>query len=153
MDPLLPVVEVRTLEDVVDEALLPQRSLSVALLAMGAFSLALALLGIYGIVMVYVVDRTREMGIRVALGADERRIVRYVMARGLRLAAVGASVGLALSVGASLALRGMLFGIGAGDPLTYATVVALVVGIAALAGVLPARRAARISPLVAMKAD
>jgi putative ABC transport system permease protein len=153
VDPLLPIVEVRTLDDVVDEALLPQRSLSLALLAMGGFSLALALLGIYGIVMVYAVDRTREMGIRVALGADERRIVRYVMARGLRLAAVGASIGLAVSIIGSLALRGMLFGIGAGDPLTYATVVALVVGVAALAGVLPARRAARISPLVAMKTD
>ena len=153
VDPLLPVAEARSLDEVVDEALLPQRMLSLSLVSMGVFSLALALLGIYGIVMVYVADRTREMGIRLALGAGGRRIGREILSRGLRLAAIGASGGLVLSVAAGLALDGMLFGVGAGDPLTYALVVALVVGVAALAGVLPARRAVRISPLIAMRSE
>jgi ABC-type antimicrobial peptide transport system permease subunit len=153
VDPLLPVAEARSLDEVVDEALLPQRMLSLSLVSMGVFSLALALLGIYGIVMVYVADRTREVGIRLALGAGGRRIGREILSRGLRLAVIGASGGLVLSVAAGLALEGMLFGVGAGDPLTYALVVALVVGVAALAGVLPARRAVRISPLIAMRSE
>jgi predicted permease len=151
VDPLLPVVDVRTLEQVVDDALLPQRSLSLALVIMGGFSLALALLGIYGIVMVYVVDRTREMGIRIALGADERRIARFVLARGLRLAGIGAAIGLVVAFAASLAARGLLYGVEAIDPMTYAIVVVLVIGIAALAGALPARRAARTDALTAIR--
>lgn len=151
VDPVLPIGQARSMADVVDEFLMPQRSLSVALLALGGFSLWLALFGIYSIVSCLVADRTREIGVRVALGADETRIVRHVLRRALSLAIGGAAAGLVLSVGASFALRGMLFGVGVGDPVTYAVVGGLVVGVAALAGLLPARRAARVSPLVAMK--
>jgi putative ABC transport system permease protein len=91
------------------------------------------------------------MGIRIALGADRRRIVRFVLTRALRLAVVGAGVGLAVAVAASQAARSMLYGVDAGDPVTYAIVGSIVLIVATLAGALPARRAARISPLVAMK--
>lgn len=151
VDARLPLGEIRTMREVVDEFLLPQRSLSVALLALGGFALWLALFGIYSIVSCFVADRTRELGVRVALGADESRIVRHVLRRGLVLAGGGAAVGLLLAAGASQALRGLLFGVGAADPLTYAVVAGLVVGVAALASLLPARRAARVSPLLAMK--
>jgi predicted permease len=152
VDPMLPVVEARPLQEVVDQFLLPQRSLSVSLLVLGGFSLWLALFGIYGIVTCFVADRTRELGVRVALGADSTRIVRYVVFRGLRLAGRGAVVGVLLSVGASLAMQGLLFGVGTSDPLTYLLVVGAVVAVAGAAGLLPARRAARVSPLTAMKA-
>jgi len=153
VDPQLAVAEVQPLQAVVDTFLIPQRSLSIALLALGGFALGLALFGIYGIVTCFVADRTRELGVRVALGADEARIVRHVLRRGLVLAARGAAAGLLLSVAVSQLMRGLLFGVGAADPVTYLVVVGLVVAVAGLAGVLPARRAARVSPLVAMKSS
>jgi ABC-type antimicrobial peptide transport system permease subunit len=83
VDQRLPIGEIRTMREVVDQFLLPQRSLSAALLALGGFALWLALFGIYSIVSCFVADRTRELGVRVALGADESRIVRHVLRRGL----------------------------------------------------------------------
>jgi putative ABC transport system permease protein len=153
VDPLLPVVETRPLAEVVNDYLLPQRSLRGTLLVIGAFSLWLALFGIYGIVACYVADRTREIGVRVALGADERRIVRHVMSRGLKLATRGAGAGLLLAIGASFAARSLLFGVGPADSLTYLLVTALVIFVAAAAGWLPARRAARVDPVIAIKTD
>jgi ABC-type antimicrobial peptide transport system permease subunit len=151
VDPLLPLTDQRLLRQVVDEFLLPQRSLSFALMLLGAFTLWLALFGIYGIVTCFVADRTRELGVRVALGADERRIVGYVLRRGLRLACVGAGAGMALAIGAGLLLRGLVSGVRLGDPVAYAAVVGLVVLVSGLAALAPARRAARVSPLTALR--
>jgi putative ABC transport system permease protein len=153
VDRLLPVVENTPLSRVVEAYLLPQRSLRATLLVIGGFSLWLALFGIYGIVACYVADRTRELGVRVALGADERRIVRYVMGRGVRLAARGAVAGALLAAGAGFAARSLLFGVGPVDAPTYVIVTAIVVVVAGVAGWLPARRAARINPVTAIKAD
>jgi ABC-type antimicrobial peptide transport system permease subunit len=110
------------------------------------------LFGIYGIVSCYVADRTREIGLRSALGATEGQLVRFVMGRGLRLAIRGGIAGLALAIAAAWGLRGMLYGVAAGDPVTYVVVVALVVAVAVGAGLLPARRAARVNPVVALRA-
>lgn len=153
VDPLLPVLNASPLADVVDEYLLPQRSLRGTLLVIGAFSLWLALFGIYGIVVCHVADRTREIGVRVALGADERRIVRHVMGRGLRLAVRGAGAGLLLAAVAGFAARSLLFGVGPADAPTYLIVTGLVLFVAAAAGWLPARRAARIDPVLAIKTE
>jgi putative ABC transport system permease protein len=151
VDPLLPLTDQRLLRHVVDEFLLPQRSLSLVLMLLGAFTLWLALFGIYGIVTCFVADRTRELGVRVALGADERRIVGYVLRRGLRLACIGAGAGMALAIGAGVLLRGLVSGVRLGDPVAYAAVVGLVVLVSGLAALAPARRAARVSPLTAMR--
>jgi putative ABC transport system permease protein len=146
VDPLLPVTEIQPLERVVNEFLLPQRSLRTVLLVSAAFSLGLAILGIYGIVACFVSERVRELAIRSALGARPLAIVRLVTGRSLRLVLRGAAVGVPLAVAAAYALRGLLFGVGIGDPVTYLLVAALVVGVALLAAFLPARRAAAIGP-------
>jgi ABC-type antimicrobial peptide transport system permease subunit len=153
IDPRLPVVEIRSLATVVEEYLLPQRALRSTLAALGLVSLCLTMLGVYGIVMCYVTERTREMGIRLAVGADGRQIIRYVVGRGLRLAIWGAAIGMPLAVITGVAMRGMLFGVSAVNPLTYLAVATVVTLVAALASFVPARRAARINPLVAMRAE
>jgi predicted permease len=152
VDPYLPVTEVQPLSAVVEEFLLPQRALRGALLKLGAFSVALAVLGIYGIVACFVTERTREFGIRAALGASRRHIVGLVAGRGLRLAIRGVLIGLPAAVLAGYLLRGLLFGVGMGDPLTYLAVSAIAVGIALAASITPARRAARLDPVQAIRA-
>lgn len=151
VDPHLPVNQRRTLREIVDEFLLPQRSLRVVLLVLGGFSLWLALFGIYGIVSCYVAERTREIGVRAALGASEARLLGDVVGRGMRLAVIGALVGLVLSALGAWALRGVLTGVETGDPVTYVGVGLLVVTVAIAAGLPAARRAARVSPTVAMR--
>ncbi len=153
VDPLLPATEARPLSQVIDEYLLPQRSLRATLLIIGGFSLWLALFGVYGIVACYVADRRRELGVRVALGADRRCIVRHVMGRGVRLAARGAIAGTVLAAAGAIAARSLLFGVRAADATTYAIVATLVLLVAAAAGWIPARRAARIDPVTAIKAE
>jgi putative ABC transport system permease protein len=151
LDPRLPVVDVRPLDRVVDEFLLPQRSLRVSLAALGVIALALAVIGVYGIVITYVTERTREMGIRMAVGADAGQITRYVLGRGLRLAASGAAIGTPVAVGVAVLARELLFGVSATDPLLYVGVAGSVVIVALLTSLIPARRAARINPLIAIR--
>ncbi|MEZ5317982.1 MAG: ABC transporter permease [Vicinamibacterales bacterium] len=151
VDPLLPIVEVRSLRQVVDDFLLPQRALGAVLLVLGGFSLWLALFGIYGIVTCHVADRRREIGVRVALGADRSRIVRFVVGRGVRLAVHGSVAGLVLAAAGSLAARAFVPGLAVADPLVMLAVVGLIVGVAAAAAFVPARRAARVDPLRAIR--
>jgi ABC-type antimicrobial peptide transport system permease subunit len=153
VDPRLPLTEVRPLLEVVEEFLLPQRALRITLLVLGVFSLALALFGVYGIVTCFVSQRTRELGIRVALGADANRIVRFVVGRGFRLALRGVAIGIPLAALAGFALRGLLFGVSPFDPTMWITVILVVMGVASAAAWLPARRAARTDPLRAIRAD
>lgn len=153
VDPRLPLTEIQPLREVVDAFLLPQRSLRVLLLVLGACALGLALFGIYGILACFVAERTRELGIRLAVGANRQQIVRYVVARGVRLAARGTLIGLPVAVGAGYLMRGLVFGVSATDPVSYAAVGVLVMTIAVAASYLPARRAAGISPLVAIRSE
>ncbi len=120
---------------------------------LGGCALALAVFGIYGILACFVTERTRELGIRLAVGADRSQISRYVVARGLRLALRGTLIGLPAAIGLGYLMRGLVYGVSATDPLSYAAVTGLVLIIALAASYLPARRAARISPLIAMKCD
>jgi predicted permease len=151
IDPLLPLVEIRSLEQVVDEFLLPQRALRATLGALGVVALGLMIVGVYGIVITHVTERTREMGIRMAVGAAPGQIERHVIGRGLRLAAWGVALGTPLSFGVGLATRDLLFGVNAASPLMYVAVAAVVMIVAAVASLGPARRAARISPLIAIR--
>jgi predicted permease len=151
VDPLLPVNDPRTLRQVVEGFLLPQRALRVVLLVIGGVSLLLALIGIYGIVSCHVADRTREMGIRAALGASRRRLLGDVLRRGVILAIAGTAAGLAIGVISVSGVRGVLPGIEPGGPAAYVGLAVLVIAVAAVAGLGPARRAARTNPVVAMK--
>ena len=132
---------------------LPQRLSSFVLSAFGVLALALAAIGLYGVVSYGVAQRTREIGIRMALGAGRPRVVRLLVAGGLRLVVIGGVLGLALALAAARLLGGLLFEVSALDPLTFLGV-PLVLGAAALlAAWLPARRASRVDPLAALRTD
>jgi ABC-type antimicrobial peptide transport system permease subunit len=121
--------------------------------AFGALALCVAAVGLAGVVAFAVAQRTREMGVRLALGAGRADVERLVVGEGMRLAALGVAAGLALAAGVARLLASQLYGVGAGDPLTYALVAAALSTVALLAAWLPARRAARVDPLVALRAD
>ncbi|MFP2927755.1 FtsX-like permease family protein [Pyxidicoccus sp. 3LG] len=125
----------------------------VLLLAFALTALALASLGIYGLMAYSVAQRRRELGIRLALGAMPRDVVRLVMRHALRMCAVGLGVGLVLALGLSRVLEGLLYDVSAMDPLTFAVVPLLLLVVVGLASWLPARRASRVSPGEAMSAD
>jgi ABC-type antimicrobial peptide transport system permease subunit len=116
-------------------------------------SLLLAALGIYGVVAYTVSQRRRETGVRFALGADRRDVLGLVLGEGLRRTALGIAIGLLAALAASRALRGMLYGVSATDPSTYAAVAALLLLVTLLACLLPAWRAARVDPIAALRND
>jgi putative ABC transport system permease protein len=150
-DPTQAVSDVQTMEQVVSDSLLLRR-LSMSMLAVFAgLALLLAGVGIYGLTAYSVSRRTREIGLRIALGADRGDILRLVVGRGLAIGVAGVAIGIPGALGLARLMRGMLYGIGPSDPLVFAGVAALLVGIAAVASYVPARRAVRVDPVVALK--
>lgn len=123
---------------------------------MAAFSLAsllLAAVGIYGVLAYSVARRTREIGVRVALGAAPSRILRLVVGNGARMVIAGAAVGISAALLLSGLMKGLLFGIGPRDPLSFVVAPAVLIGVALLAAYIPARRAAHISPVEALRTE
>ena len=119
--------------------------------SLGLVGLLLVGLGLYGVTAFSVQQRTREIGVRMALGARRADVLRMVLGQGLRLAAWGAGVGLLIAAAAAQLLSSLLYGVSALDPITFAGVAALVLIVAALATLVPARRATRVDPLVALR--
>jgi predicted permease len=151
VDPTLPVFGAQTLTETVSESL-SERRFSMEIVAMFALTaLLLAGLGIYGVISYIVSERTHEIGIRLALGAQRRNILRMVLRQGLGLAIAGAAVGLACALIVSHLMAGLLYGVRPTDPLTFAGVALLLIGVALLACYIPARRAIRVDPLVALR--
>lgn len=149
--PNLATNEVQTLDNIVDRAISPRRFFTLLLGGFSVFALALALLGIYGVISYTVTHRTQEIGLRIALGATARQVQGRVIVETVQLAAVGILLG---SLGAWLASRvlsGFLFGVTTGDPLTYVAMVVVLSSVAVMSGYLPARRAARIDPIIALR--
>jgi predicted permease len=146
-----PLSDVRFMQDVVDEALSPRRLVVVLFAGFGGFALTLACLGVYGVVSYSITWRSREFGIRMALGASARRLTRAVAWQTLRLAATGLTVGLAGAWCLALVMRGLLFGVTSTDPVTFGTVIVLLAGVAVGATFLPARRISRIDPAVTLR--
>jgi putative ABC transport system permease protein len=144
-------ISMKTMEQVVSRSTWTPRNLALQLGILGAVSLLLAAMGIYGVISYVVAQRTREMGIRVALGARRRDILRLILGRGLTLTLLGVAAGLALSFALSLFLSSMLFGVSAGDPTTFVAITLLLAGVALTASYLPARRATKVNPLVALR--
>ena len=124
-----------------------------ALSAFGALALVIAAIGLYGVLSYMVSQRTREIGVRVAIGASRRDVIALVVGGAARLTAVGLACGLLLAIGAGQLLRSQLFDISPLDPATFAGVIVLLGVVALLAAWLPARRAARVDPIVALQAE
>jgi predicted permease len=153
MDKNLPVFDVRTLAGY-RASKLADRLLGAALLGtIGAVALILASIGIYAVIAFSVGQRTREIGVRVALGALDAQVVRLFVRQGLRLAGLGVALGVLLAAGAAKVLASAFFGVSAGDALAFAIVPALLAAVALLASWIPARRAARVDPMVALRAE
>jgi predicted permease len=153
IDPDLPVYSVRTMTELIEAAVAQRRFLMRLLVAFGALATALALLGIYGVMAYSVSQRTREIGLRMAIGARQLDVSRMVMRRGMTLTAGGVFVGMAASLGLSGLVRSQLFGVQPSDPLTMASVLVLMTIIAAAAAYVPARRAARVDPVAALRSQ
>jgi predicted permease len=151
LDPALPLFHVRTLAESLDGQLSDRRQGTLLIAVFGALALLLAAVGLYGVVAYAVAGRTREIGVRMALGAARRDVVALFVGRGARLALIGVGAGLVLSAGLTRLLVGMLFGVGPTDAATFAGVAALLVAVAVAASWLPARRAARTDPMEALR--
>ena len=153
LDPTVPIFNVETMSDVV-RASTARLSLTLTLMtAAAAITLVLGTIGLYGVMAYMVALRTRELGVRIALGADPRELARAVAVRGLALVAVGVSGGLVLFALAAPSLRAFVYGVSVGDPLTLAGAVLTLAATGALANWLPARRAARVDPAEALRAE
>jgi predicted permease len=151
VDPTLPVSGAQTLNETVS-ASLSERRFSMEIVALFALTaLLLAGLGIYGVISYMVSERTHEIGIRIALGAGRRSILRMVLRQGLGLAIAGVAVGLVGAAVVSRLMAGLLYGVRPTDPLTFASVAMLLIGVALLACYIPARRATRVDPWVALR--
>jgi putative ABC transport system permease protein len=153
LEPALVVSDVRTIETALADSLARERISALISTSFGIGGLLLAALGLYGLLAYLVAERTRDIGIRIALGARVARITRSVVAGGLALVAIGAAIGIAGSLLLLRSLGTLLFGVTPYDVPTYAIVVVLLGAIAALASYLPARRAARIEPLTALRPE
>jgi ABC-type antimicrobial peptide transport system permease subunit len=151
IDPKLPISELKTLQALVDKAVSPRRFLVLLLAGFAGFALLLASLGIYAVISYSVTQRVQEIGIRMALGASAVDVQRRILLRTLGLAALGLALGMVASRALTSTLESLLFGVTAGDPVTFVEIGALLIVVAALAGYFPARRASRIDPMVALR--
>jgi ABC-type antimicrobial peptide transport system permease subunit len=142
-----------TFQDLVDKAVSPRRFLVTLLGGFAAFALVLASLGIYAVISFSVNQRVQEIGIRMALGASATDLQRRIVLRTLGLAALGLVLGMTGSRVLSSALGSLLFGVTAGDPVTFFAIGTLLTSVAAVAGYIPALRASRIDPMVALRSN
>jgi len=151
MDANLPLAEAQPLRSVVAESVSQPRFYMLLLTIFAAVALVLAAIGIFGVISYTVVQRTREIGVRIALGADPRSVLGLVVGGAVALAAAGVALGALGALAGTRLLSGLLYEVGATDPLTFAGVAALLLGVAAAASWLPARRATRVDPNVALR--
>ena len=153
IDANLPFLDPRTMTEQMSPSMIVQRMGARLLGLFGALALLLSAMGIYGVMAYTVSLRTREIGIRVALGAARQNVVGLIVRQSARLAGIGLLIGAALAVGAGRLLQGMLFGVPAADPLTFAVIGVLLLAVALLASAIPAFRAARIDPIKALRTE
>jgi len=151
IEPDLPTGNMRTLQTMVDRAVSPRRFVVLLLGGFAGFALVLASLGIYAVISYSVSQRTQEIGIRMALGASAETLQRSILLQTLGLAGIGMVVGVVASWALARMLSGLLFGVTSSDPVTFAGMLVILTGVAALAGYLPARRASRIDPMAALR--
>jgi putative ABC transport system permease protein len=153
LDPNLPVANVRPMTDVVDTALATPRLTGFLMGAFAAVALALAAVGLYGVLAYLVSRRTAEIGIRLAVGADRSEVVRMVLSQGLRLTLLGLAIGVTAALALTRMMGSLLYEVTPGDPWTYVSVILVLLLMSVLASSLPALRASRVDPLVALRTE
>jgi len=151
MDSNLPVINVHTQSELIDQILFQERMIAKLSGFFGILALVLACIGLYGLLSYEVSRRTREIGIRMALGAERRVVLRLVVGQGIVLATCGALVGIGVTLGVTRYLDSMLYDLHANDPATIAGVAILLTLVAVAACYIPARRAMRVDPMVALR--
>jgi predicted permease len=153
VDPDVPLAGVTTLEAIVDESMRQSRFSMLLIAAFGILAVLLAAIGLYGLIANTVEQRTQELGIRMALGARPHELVRLVLVQGGRLAAIGIALGVAAALAVAQTMAGFLYGVPPGDPSTFAGVALLLLAVTLIACAVPARRASRIDPMIALRRE
>jgi ABC-type antimicrobial peptide transport system permease subunit len=149
--PTWQALNARTMDDQIAASLLPQRIAAGLLWLFGVVALLLAAVGLYGVIAYSVTTRTREIGVRMALGARRSDVVRAIVRESLTLVAVGALIGIPLAWAATRLISGFLLGVTSSDPIAYGVATLLLAAVTFVASWLPARRASRVDPIVAFK--
>jgi len=153
LDPAMPMFQAESLAAQVDASLAQERLVATLSSVFGLLALLLACVGLYGVMAYDVARRTHEIGVRMALGASARRVVQLALGETLRLAGIGAVIGLGAALAATRLVKSLLFGLQPHDPLTIGLAVVVILAVATVAGYLPARRASRVDPMVALRHD
>ncbi|MGH9353147.1 MAG: ABC transporter permease, partial [Terriglobia bacterium] len=151
LDPTLPLAHIRSMDDVMSAAQARPRFLAMLLTLFSIVALTLAAVGIYGVISYSVAQRTKEFGIRMALGAPRRSVLRLVVGQGITLALIGVGIGIVAALGLTRFLANLLYGVKPTDPLTFIAVALILLGVALLACYIPARRATKVDPVVALR--
>src|SRR5437764_3095230 len=153
LDPSISVYAAKTLKEHMGTSLFPARMAAIALGSFGVLALILAAVGLYGVMSHVVAGRTREIGLRMALGAQLSDVQKLILKQGMLLAAVGSACGLVIAFGGARMMKSLLYGVSTSDPITFTCVALLLLGIALLACWIPARRASRVEPMIALRAE
>src|SRR4029077_3384037 len=153
LDPSISVYAAQTLKEHLGTSLFPARMAAIALGSFGVLALILAAVGIYGVMSHVVAGRTREIGLRMALGAQLSDIRKLILKQGMVLAAIGSLFVLLIAFGGARMMKSLLYGVSTSDPITFTGVALLLLGIALLACWMPARRASRVEPIIALRAE
>ncbi len=153
VDATIAMTQVRSMEEIVGQAVASQRFNMLLVGLFAGLGLLLAGVGIYGVVSYSAAQRTSEIGIRIALGARAGDVIRLILKHGLALASIGVAIGLVASFALTRLMKGLLFGVSAADPLTFAAIALLLIGVALVACWLPARRATKVDPMIALRCE
>ena len=153
VDKDLPIFGIQPMSNLVSESLTARRFSAELIGAFSMLAVVLAAIGVYGVITYWVAQRTRELGIRLALGAQPNDVLKLVLGRGARLAGIGVGIGLLAALAVGPLLRSQLYGISAFDPFVFACVPVVLLAVAMAAGYVPATRAMRVNPIVALRED
>ena len=147
----LPLYGIKTVNDVINESVAPQRLNMLLLGIFGGLALVLAAVGLYGVISYSVSQRTREIGIRVALGASHKSVLRLVVGQGVILSVIGVVIGIVVSFFLTKLMTSLLFGVSPTDPITFGAISALLIGVSVVSSLIPALRAIKVDPMIALR--